>query len=694
MKRIVVSFGLALLCATAAHGADQRTLPVLPAPAPVWPTPAVRTLDNGLVVAVFPQHRLPIVQVQLALPAGTAAEDTSQLGAAALTASLLRAGTTSRTSEQFQRDLDQLGAVFAANVTRDQALVSAGFLAADLENGMEIFSDAVVNPIFPEEEFDVARRSAARQLGAARTQLALAADERAWAAAWAPHAYGRPPAGTVGNLVRLRREALQSFHGEHWRPDRAVLVIAGDVAPERAFAVAEEWFRRWSGQSPAPPSAPAAAPIGDRVRVLDLPGATQVEVRLVRPTPGRSSSAGAAWALLAQALGESGALPAGTRAAWSGVQDAGVFSLAAGGPSDSAAVLVRRLQRAWSAVASQPPSAEAVGRALDEQVHAAPLAVETLGGLASAWQAGRLAGLGDDHLRSTTERLAKAADPAMIADVVQAFSRPGALLVLGPAAKLRESLGGFGTLDVQPFDEIAAPRDTVAEATAEQLARGRKVLDATLRAHGGASRLGAIRGLYVAGEMTVQMGDRAVQGEFEQLREEPYRFSYVTRLLDFPSRQVLDRDRGWAVSGTEQQEVLEADSAGVQSLRAVFESDLLHMLLRADEPEARAAWVGTEMVAGRAADLLEFRSRNGARLRFVLDGTSKRVLAVDSAPSPDGVWHERRAFSDLRLVEGVWLPFKEERRVDGTPINAFRARTVTVNPTVNEEMFRHPSGKR
>lgn len=694
MKRAALSLVLALACATTALAADQRTLPVLAAPAPVWPTPVVRTLDNGLVVAVFPQHRLPIVQVQLALPAGTAAEDTSQLGAAALTASLLRAGTTSRTSEQFQRDLDQLGGVFAANVTRDQALVSAGFLASDLENGMEIFSDAVVNPIFPEEEFDVARRSAARQLGAARTQMALAADERAWAAAWASYAYGRPPAGTVGNLVRLRREALQSFHGEHWRPDRAVLVIAGDVAPERAFAVAEEWFRRWSGRSPEPPRAPAPVPVSDRVQVLDLPGATQVEVRLVRPTPGRASVSGTSWALFAQTLAAGGTLPANVRAAWSGVQDAGVFMLASGGPADSAGAIVRRLQRAWAAAASSPSSGEAIGRSLDEQVHTAPLAVETLGGLASAWQAGRLAGLGDDHLAGTPGRLAKAAEPAAIAGVVAALKQPGAVLVVGPAAKLRESLVGLGPLDVQPFDEIAAPRDTVPEATAEQRARGRQVLDATLRAHGGASRLGAIRGLYVAGEMTVQMGDRAVQGEFEQLREEPFRFSYVTRLLDFPTRQVLAGDRGWAVSGTDEKEVLEADSAGVQSLRTVFESDLLHLLLRADEPEARAAWVGTEIVAGRAADLLEFRSRAGARMRFVVDGTSKRVVAVDAAPSPDGVWHERRVFSDLRLVEGVWLPFKEERRVDGTPINSFRARTVTVNPTVNEEMFRHPSDRR
>lgn len=683
---------LALALAAAPVGAaEQRTQPVLVAPAPQWPAPVVRTLENGLTVAVFTQHRLPIVQMQLALPAGTAAEDTSQLGAAPLAASLLRAGTSSRTSQQFQRDLDQLGGVFAASVTRDQAIVSAGFLSSDFENGMELFSDAIVNPIFPEEEFELARRSAARQLGQSRTQLWLAADDRAWTAAYSPHPYGRPPAGTVVNLLRMRRDALQTFHRDYWRPDRAILVVAGDVEPERAFAVADEWFRRWTGRARVIASLPPAPPRAGVVHLVDLPGSPQVEVRLAMATPGRAGTAGPSWGLFSQAATASGALPAPVRANWMGLHDAGLFTLGAGGAVDSAAALVRTLRRAWSGLASAPPSASAIGRALDEQRAAAPLTVETLGGLATAWQTGRLAGLPDDHLATASDRLAASAEREPMTAIATALASAPLLVVVGPAAKLREAMAEFGAVEVQPFDEIAAPRDTVPQATEEQLSRGRKVMDATLRAHGGAARLAAVRGVFVAGEMTVQMGDRAVEGEFEQLRSEPDRFSFVTRLLDFPSRQVLVGDRAWGVSGAGQEEVIDADSLGVRSLRAVFESDLLHSLLRADETDARAAWMGTEMIGSRLADLVEFHTRSGGRARLVVDGATKRVVAIDGAPSPDGVWHERRTLSDLRAVDGLWLPFREERRVDGTLINAFRAKTIVVNPTVNEEIFRRPS---
>jgi zinc protease len=217
--------------------------------APSRPAPAVRTLANGLRVVVLPRTGLPIVQAQLQVPAGLSAESEGQAGLAWITAQSLRQGTSSRSAEDFTTELDTLGATFAVNVTRDAAQVVAGAGRDQLGPLLELMSDAVVNPLFDEAAFQATRRQVATQLGQAARTPATLADERLAALVFGAHPYAHPLRGDLEVLVGTTRDHARTFHRDHWRPDRAVLVIAGDVAPEAAFAQADEWFSRWSGKA-------------------------------------------------------------------------------------------------------------------------------------------------------------------------------------------------------------------------------------------------------------------------------------------------------------------------------------------------------------------------------------------------------------------------------------------------------------
>jgi len=92
-------------------------------------TPVTRTLPNGLRVVVFPRPGLRVVQIQLQVAAGLRDEPASQAGLAYLTAQILRLGTTSRSADDFQTELDTLGATLAVSVTRDAAQIAAGCIS-------------------------------------------------------------------------------------------------------------------------------------------------------------------------------------------------------------------------------------------------------------------------------------------------------------------------------------------------------------------------------------------------------------------------------------------------------------------------------------------------------------------------------------------------------------------------------------
>jgi zinc protease len=95
--------------------------------------------------------------------------------------------------------------------------------------------------------------------------------------------YGQAPYGAIASersLTAITRDNMAGFHGAHWRPDNAVLVITGDVSAETGFALAERHFGTWAnppGERQTPPDSSAyAAPA--RTIVVDLPDTGQAAV--------------------------------------------------------------------------------------------------------------------------------------------------------------------------------------------------------------------------------------------------------------------------------------------------------------------------------------------------------------------------------------------------------------------------------
>jgi zinc protease len=103
--------------------------------------------------------------------------------------------------------------------------------------------------------------------------------------------YGRGPGGTIASVKSLSRDDMMAAHGEIFRPQGAVLVITGDIAPDKAFAFAEKTFGSWSAAGPERPAAPPVAPATPSVTVIDLPGAGQASVAIAGPSIKRSDPA-------------------------------------------------------------------------------------------------------------------------------------------------------------------------------------------------------------------------------------------------------------------------------------------------------------------------------------------------------------------------------------------------------------------
>jgi zinc protease len=96
--------------------------------------------------------------------------------------------------------------------------------------------------------------------------------------------YGHALGGTPGSLKRITPADVLALHKTWYRPDNAILTLAGDITPEQGFALAEQVFGGWAKPATPLPAIPRAeADAKPQVVVIDLPGTGQAAVTVALP---------------------------------------------------------------------------------------------------------------------------------------------------------------------------------------------------------------------------------------------------------------------------------------------------------------------------------------------------------------------------------------------------------------------------
>lgn len=289
MKRVLLS----LLVAVSLTAQVAPPPPAAPREAKL-PQPVEKTLGNGLRVIVVPKHDIPLVAARLLFKTGAAADPAGRDGLAQLTATVLTKGTRTRTAEQIARGVEALGATVSADAGWDSSTIDLSVMSANLPKAMEYVADVARNATFAAKELDRERAQMIDALQVELTEPAPVARLAASRLVFGDTAYAHNLGGMPSTLQKITRADLVRFHAAHYRPDNAVLVLAGDVKAEDAFQLAETRFGAWKrGRAPAGPSAKPTErrPVAPRVVVIDMPESGQAAVVVARPGIRRSDPA-------------------------------------------------------------------------------------------------------------------------------------------------------------------------------------------------------------------------------------------------------------------------------------------------------------------------------------------------------------------------------------------------------------------
>ncbi|MGH9748348.1 MAG: M16 family metallopeptidase [Candidatus Polarisedimenticolia bacterium] len=245
-----------------------------------FPKPGKVFLPNGLLVYLFEDHELPIVDLSFYVRAGSIYDPPDKTGLAEVAATLMRTGGTRDLGpDAVDETLEFLPATLNVGADRDALFGGLSALKPKFPEALRILAGVLMSPRFDEERL---RTEKARMEEGLRRRWddpgTIAALQFRLLAYGADSPWARLV--TAASIGRIGRDDLVGFHRRYLHPNNAVFGIAGDFDPKAMTRLLEETFGGWSRAKITPPAVPRVAdtvPAGLHLVRKPLP---QTSVRL------------------------------------------------------------------------------------------------------------------------------------------------------------------------------------------------------------------------------------------------------------------------------------------------------------------------------------------------------------------------------------------------------------------------------
>lgn len=196
---------------------------------------------SGAQVYFVEDHGLPMLDVAVDFPAGSAFESADKSGLAALTHGLLALGSEGMGEDAIARKMADIGAEMGGNFDADRSSVTLRTLSSKNERdaALSILALVLQHPLFPESVLSREKTRLIAGLKEAETQPESIAGKAFGKAVFGTHPYGQPASGDVATVDKLQRSDLVDFYTSHYGAKSAVVAIMGDVSRAKAEEIAQ-----------------------------------------------------------------------------------------------------------------------------------------------------------------------------------------------------------------------------------------------------------------------------------------------------------------------------------------------------------------------------------------------------------------------------------------------------------------------
>jgi predicted Zn-dependent peptidase len=663
------------------------------------PEPVRFELANGMVVYLVEDHELPVIGATAMIRTGARWEPPEKAGLAAITGTVMRTGgSTSRSGDQLDEELDRLAAVVETGIGQDSGRAMVSVLKEDIERGLEILADLLRNPAFPQDKIELAKIAQRDAIGRRNDDPSgVAFREFARILYGKDSPYGRLP--EYETIDAITREDLVRFHREFFQPENVILGVWGDFRSQEMRALIERIFGPWPrGGRPKPAPPPVDSRSAGGIYLINKEEVNQSWV-LLGGLAGRRdepdyfaltvANSVLSWRLLNNVRTAAG-LAYATGSVWdAGWDRPGIFRAFGNTKLETTAQILEAIRAEIAKLRQAEPTPSEFTRARDSILKGFAFEFDSTEEIVERIVAYEYYGYPRDYLQRFRAGIEKVT-PADVLRAAQSRLDPEKLtvLVLGNEKRFERPLSSFGK--VVPWD-IAIPRpkqEQLAAATPEAIARGKRILAEVREAMGGA-KLNEIRDYVLQASLTMS----TPQGEFGLSSESTVNLQgKLLEKVQTPVGEIVQGFDGKTAWMKTPQGVREAPAQMRNEMEAALFRNTVVLLRSLDQPELTVQWLATEQWQGKPVEVVAVSdAARKLQVKLAVDPETKLPVKKTYVGAFAGAPGEvEEVYSDWREVEGLKLPFSTVLLQAGQKRGEQKVTQVRINPGVPESAYAKP----
>lgn len=255
-------------------------------PLVIPPTIWTDETSNGISIYGVEANELPLVNFSMRIMGGHFLDNPEKVGVANLMTDIMMEGTATKTPEELEDAIGQLGANLNMFTANEYIQVSGNCLSRNFEATMALVQEILLEPRWDEEEFEriinqtlqsiKQRETNPNSIAAVVTNKKLYGDN---------HIMSHPAIGYSDHVESITIDDLKSFYAANFAPNVTNFHVAGNVSKSRAIDALGRLKEEWTKKEVEMPSYDVpAVPSEPQVFFVDVPNAKQSVIRIARLT--------------------------------------------------------------------------------------------------------------------------------------------------------------------------------------------------------------------------------------------------------------------------------------------------------------------------------------------------------------------------------------------------------------------------
>ena len=199
-------------------------------------------LDNGIKL-VYEKRNSNLSSICITLEAGACMEE-DIYGVAHAVEHLVYKGTTTRTEDDINEKLDNIFAFQNAMTNYPYVIYYGSLLSEDIEEGIELFSDILINPTFTEEAFDEEMKVIIQELQEWDSDLEQYCEDKLFLNA-INNRLKYPIIGKNKTIYNIQNKDIIEFYNEFYYPGNTVISIVTNRAEKEIIDIINRYISKW-----------------------------------------------------------------------------------------------------------------------------------------------------------------------------------------------------------------------------------------------------------------------------------------------------------------------------------------------------------------------------------------------------------------------------------------------------------------